>query len=336
MIIKVSYTIIIAALIGLAFFYLNGQNISIEKKPILKKVPIWEFRSIDTVKSSRDLASEMLNNPQFDLTINKQVADIAGTGVSHVAISTPYDAEFLPFLKRWVKAARANQLKVWFRGNFSGWEEWFSYSRISREQHKKLVQEFIEANKDIFEDGDIFTSCPECENGGPGDPRNNGDVMGHRKFLIEEYNLSKDSFEKIGKKVQPGFYSMNYDVAQLVMDEQTTDKLGNLIVIDHYIKNADQLAEDAKKIAEKAKGQVVLGEFGAPIPDIHGSLDEKAQAEWIKEALERVEKTPEVVGVNYWTNVGGSTAIWNSSGNKREAVDTIEKFYKSTKTIQIF
>ena len=36
-------------------------------------------------------------------------------------------------------------------------------------------------------------TCNECENGGPGDPRHNGDVVGHRKFLIKEYK-SIDEF----------------------------------------------------------------------------------------------------------------------------------------------
>lgn len=299
-----------------------------------QQVPLWDFRSIDTVKYSRDLADEMLENPKFDSVINEQVTDIASLGASHVAISTPYDPKFIPFLRRWVKSVRLYGLKVWFRGNFSGWEKWFGFEQIGREEHKRLLQEFIVNNPDLFEDGDIFTSCPECENGGSGDPRHNGDLIGHRKFLIDEYQISKDAFEKIGKKVKYGFYSMNYDVASLVMDEETTDALGDLVVIDHYIKNPKKLGADAKVIADKSQGKVLLGEFGAPIPDIHGVLNEEQQSQWIKEALDEVKKTPEIIGVNYWTNSGGSTALWNSDGTSREAGNTIKKFFTETKTIR--
>lgn len=305
-----------------------------EGKITYKQVPYWDFRSVDTVKYSRDLASQMLGNPQFDMVIEKQVADIASLGASHVAISTPYDAQFSPFLKRWVRAARSHGLKVWFRGNFSGWEKWFSYQKIDREEHKKLVKEFLENNPELFEDGDIFTSCPECENGGSGDPRNSGDIAGFREFLIDEYKISEEAFSKMGKKVHPGFYSMNYDVANLVMDEATTNALGDLIVIDHYIKDPKELAEHAKLISEKAQGKVVLGEFGAPIPDIHGDMSEEDQAKWIADALEEAAKSPEIIGVNYWVNVGGSSKLWNEDGTPRKAVEILKKFYTSTRTVK--
>lgn len=334
MISKLIYGFILIVIIFQAFSFIRGEKAE-EENPKFIQIPFWDFRSVDTVKYSRDLADQMRGNPKFDDVIDTQTGEIASLGASHIAISTPYDPEFLPFLKRWVKSAREHNLKVWFRGNFSGWEEWFNHQRISRDEHKKLLEEFIVNNADLFEDGDIFTSCPECENGGPGDPRSNGDLIGHRKFLIEEYQISERSFNEIGRKVKPGFYSMNYDVANLVMDEETTNQLGNLIVIDHYIKDAKQLARDAAKIADHGKGQVVLGEFGAPIPDIHGEFSEEMQRQWIEEALAEIEKTPEVIGVNYWTNVGGSTGIWNEDGYERKAADALKKFYKLTKTIEI-
>lgn len=305
--------------------------LNLNKSSITSKTPLWEFRSVDTVKYSRDVAGQMIDDPSFDSVINEQVADIASLGASHIAIATPYDQRFVPFLERWVRAAREHKLKVWFRGNFSGWENWFGYDRIGREEHKKLLKEFIENNPGLFEDGDIFTSCPECENGGPGDPRLNGDPIGHKKFLIEEYQISNQSFGKIGKKVNSGFYSMNYDVAKLIMDKETTQALGNIVVIDHYIKDAAEVAKDAKEIAQMSGGKVVLGEFGAPIPDIHGDMTEEEQSKWIEEGLAEAAKTAEIIGINYWVNVGGSTRLWNDDGTRRKAADTIKTFYTTTK-----
>ena len=66
----------------------------------------WNFQAIDTMKYSRDLSREKLNDLTFDITIERQIKQIADTGATHVGIATPYDEEFLPVLKRWVKYAR--------------------------------------------------------------------------------------------------------------------------------------------------------------------------------------------------------------------------------------
>lgn len=326
---KSKYLFLAAVIFLISIFFI----VFLVSKEMDNVVPLWEIRSIDTVKYSRDNSWEMLNKPEYDEVIDKQVADIAGLGVSHIAIATPYDAQFAPYLRRWVEKARKHNLKVWFRGNFSGWEKWFNYEKITREEHKKLLTEFILNNPDLFEDGDIFTSCPECENGGPGDPRFINDAPEHRHFLIEEYQISKDLFQKINKKVTPGFYSMNYDVAKLIMDRETTAALGGIVTIDHYVKDPKAVAKDAKAIADTSGGKVILGEFGVPIPNIHGDMTQAHQSEWINQALEEVKNTPEIIGVNYWVNVGGSTSLWDDDGKRRAAADIISKFYTSTKRI---
>lgn len=296
-------------------------------KPKASLHPLWEVRSIDTVKYSRDLSLEKLSDEGFELLIDSQVKNIAEVGTSHVAIGTPYDEQFLPYLKKWVDAARKYGLNVWFRGNFSGWERWFGYPRIDRQTHTKKTEEFILKNPDLFVDGDIFTPCPECENGGPGDPRQNGDVLGHRAFLTYEYQVTKDAFIKIDKKVTPGYYSMNLDVAKLLMDDATTKNLGGIVVVDHYVSSADQLAKDIDAISKKSGGQIVLGEFGAPIPDIHGKMTEDEQADWIRKALSLLSNKPEVIGINYWVGVGGSTQLWEENGKARKALEVIRYFY---------
>ncbi len=288
----------------------------------------WKFESVDTMKYSRDLSREKLNDESFNKTIELQVKEIAEIGATHVGIATPYDSEFLPILRRWVKIARENKLKVWFRGNFSGWEGWFGYSKIDRAQHLKLTREFIRTNSELFEDGDVFSPCPECENGGPGDPRQNGDVNGHRKFLIDEYNATTQEFEKIGKKVASNYSSMNFDIAKLVMDRNTTEKMGGIVTIDHYVKSPTQLNSDITKIAKMSGGKVILGEFGAPIPDINGNMSEVEQAEWVKEVLDLLSENPNVIGLNYWINTGGSTEIWTKDGMPKAAALELKTFYQ--------
>lgn len=283
----------------------------------------WEVQSIDTMKYSRDLSREKINDISFNAVINTQMEQIAKTGATHVGIATPYDEEFIPILTRWIHAARKHNLKVWFRGNFSGWEQWFEYKAISRQEHIALLSSFISSHPELFSEGDIFTPCPECENGGPGDPRKTGDIEGHRLFLIQEYTAATDAFRRIGIGVRVGYFSMNYDVANVIMDKSTTESVGGIVTIDHYVASPEKLITDIRNIAKQSGGQVFLGEFGAPIPDIHGDMSETQQSEWLSSAFSLLSREPAVIGINYWVNMGGSTQLWSEDGTARKAVDAV-------------
>jgi hypothetical protein len=293
-------------------------------------------RSIDTAKYSRDLASQMLRDPSFDQVIYRQVSAIAQAHANYVALDTPYDDEFLPFLQRWVQAARINHLHVWFRGNFAGWEGWFGYHKINRAQHLAKVQAFIHRHPDLFQDGDLFSPCPECENGGPGDPRLNGDVEGFRAFTIAEYRACQQAFQDIGKRVASNYNSMNFDVARLVMDRDTTAALQHIVVIDHYVARPAELASDIDMLAESSGGKVILGEFGAPIPDINGQMSGPQQAAWVRQAVAATVADPNVAGLNYWTSVGGSTELWDESGDARPAAGVLATSYAAMQTDPIW
>ncbi len=320
--------LLIIAVIAILLILLFGFRKSITESE-QKRVTWWEFQSIDTMKYSRDVSREKLNEPSFDTVIEEQVKNIADTGATHVAIATPYDEEFYPILKRWVDGARRHNLQVWFRGNWSGWEGWFGYPKITRAEHIKKTQDFILKHQDIFEDGDVFSPCPECENGGPGDPRQNGDVLGHRKFLIDEYNVTKTAFKAINKNVASNFNSMNGDVARAVMDKKTTLAMDGIVAIDHYVSTPEKLISDIDSIAKASGGKIVLGEFGAPIPDINGKMTEKQQADWINIALLKLARTNQVIGISYWTNTGSSTALWSGDGKARIAAETLKSVFNA-------
>lgn len=288
----------------------------------------WEVRSIDTVKYSRDVSREKLADASFDEVIDRQVASIAAAGATHVAIGTPYDEEFWPMLERWVAAARRHGLQVWFRGNWSGWEGWFGYPTLGRAEHIRKTRELIAGHRSWFRDGDIFTACTECENGGPGDPRRTGDVAGHRQFLIKEYEATRQAFAAIDRKVASNYNSMNGDVARLIMDQETTAALGGVVTVDHYVATPEKLAADLAALHEHSGGQIVLGEFGVPIPDIHGAMSQREQARWLAEALQELAQLPYLVGVNYWLAVGGSTQLWDEDGTARPAAEVLHSYYK--------
>ncbi len=321
-------------LIFLFFGFILGLLLSPPLLSAQQDMKQWEFQSVDTMKLSRDLAREKGKSPAFDQAIEEEMMRIADTGATYVAIATPYDEEFLPYLNRFVKAARAQKLHIWFRGNFAGWEKWFSYPAITRTQHMQKTKAFILNNPDLFEDGDIFTACPECENGGPGDPRQTKDVKGHRLFLINEYKLTKDAFSSMGKDVKSNYNSMNGDVARLIMDRQTTAALDGVVVIDHYVARPEDLKKDIDFFARRTGGRVVLGEIGAPVPDIHGTMTQEEQAQWLSEALKALSHTDSLIGLNYWVGSGGSTQLWDSTGKKRMAADVLSTFYRG-KAVQI-
>ena len=289
----------------------------------------WKVRSVDRMKYSRDLRREKLQNEAFDKVIEQQTSAIEKTGATHVAIATPYDAEFLPIMKRWVASARKHHLHVWFRGNLSGWEGWFEYQQIDRKTHTAQTEQFILNNPDLFRDGDIFTSCPECENGPAVNFGDEKEVREYRAFLIDEYTATKKAFLTIGKNVHANYYSMNGDVARIVMDRQTTQALDGIVTIDHYVGTGEQLASDIEQFAKNSGGRVVLGEFGGPIPDINGPMSDAEQAKWLRDTLEKLAELPELEGMNYWVNIGGSTAIWNDNGTPKPAVKVLKEFYSN-------
>ena len=292
-----------------------------------KSATWWDIQSIDTMKYSRDLAREKKDDKEFLDIINQQISLIKQTGATHIAIGTPYDEEFIPFLEKWVNSAREHNLKVWFRGNFSGWEGWFDYPNISEKEHSNKIEQFILLNQHIFQDGDIFEPCPECENGQLGDPRSEVNFNDYRNFLINEFNITLNSFKQINKDIRI-VYSMNGDVANLVMDYETTKSLGGIVVIDHYVKDSIKLVNDIKTISEKSGGKIILGEFGAPILDIHGQMSEEEQAEWLKTSLLAMSEINNLIGTNYWTAFGGSTSLWNNNGTEKKALSELQSVYK--------
>lgn len=291
----------------------------------------WIIKSIDTMKYSRDLSQEKLQDESFDSEINAHIKAIKSLNANYVAIGTPYDEKFIPILSRWVNAARENDLKVWFRGNFSGWEGWFGKKRnsITREEHTQMTRDFIKNNPDLFRGGDIFSPCPECENGGPGDPRSSGDVEGHRNFLVSERIAALEEFQKIGKKITV-LDSMNYDVARLVMNKDTAQAMGGIVAIDHYVLSPEKLAKDIDNLHNLTGANIFLGEIGVPIPDIHGQFSDKDQSAWVEEALNLISKKQFVIGLNYWVAIGGSTAIFRDDVKPKAGAEIVKKYFSLT------
>lgn len=283
----------------------------------------WTIKSIDTMKLSRDGA----RNPQVNIAF--WVEKVASLHANYIAIDTPYDNEFTPVLTQWVSEARKNHLHVWFRGNFSGWEGWFDYSPITDMQHYQKTSAFIKSHPDIFQEGDIFTPAPEPENGIIGDPRSsqNAATM-YKKFLITSYTTCQNAFQSIKKKVSCGYFSMNGDIALHILDQPTVDKIGNVIVIDHYVQKASDMGAEIDALKEKFHAKIVIGEFGAPIDGITSQMNDIEQEKFVFSILQTIAKRSDVVlGFNYWVIAGGSTALAQTDGTSKAVATAIDSFY---------
>lgn len=266
----------------------------------------------------------------FDKSLyTQQLSDIKKLGAEYVAIDTPYDEEFYPFLKQWVDSAHSLGLHVWFRGNFSSWEGWFGYQRtLSRSEHKELTQQFIANHPSIFSDKDSFTACPECENGVAGNPLITGDMKGYKQFMIDELTTVEETFSMIHKHVYSNWFSMNPDVAQKILDNDTVEKLHNLIVLDCYVKNSNQLQDRLAYLHKKfPHAKLFLGEFGAPIPHINGYMNDNQQAQFVDSILTSVYQENKVIGVNYWVSSGGSTALFSDYEVPKPVASVIQDYF---------
>lgn len=288
---------------------------------------LWEVQSIDTMKTSRDKARAELNNSSFDRDIEKELTFIKNTGANYVAVGTPYDEEFLPYLKRWVTLARKSGLKVWFRGNWSNWEGWFNYPKsLAPDDHLKKTRQFIMEHFDLFEDGDIFDSCPECENAGYWKQPERNDQ--YKEFIKAQTENNRKAFEDIGKKVYSNLPSVIGGRAKEVFDQGTFDALGNVVAIDHYIPNPLSMGEYVDYFSKNFHTKVLVSEFGAPIPDINGPMTEEEQAEFIQKVLEELyQRGDAVTGVNYYVLSMGTTALINPNTSLRKAYQVVTDYY---------
>ncbi len=315
--------------LGLFIFTFTQQMLSIpQKTQSQQQSTVWEVTSIDTMKYSRDKAKSITRSE-----ISLVVQHVASLHPTHIAIATPYDEEFYPTIKEWVDESRRYHLKVWFRGNFSGWEGWFDYPKFTDiSQHHKLTKAFILRHPDLFEDGDIFTPTPQPENGGEGDPRgSNEKSVRFNRFLVNSYNNCINSMQQIHKHVQCGYFSMNADVAKQVLTSETVDKVGHIVVVDHYVANPRDMENTIDYLIQHFHAQIVVGEFGAPIPDLNGAMTEKEQADFVEKLLHVFYTHSEnITGINYWTILDGSTALFNDDDSPRLVAQVLHGYYQPT------
>jgi hypothetical protein len=296
--------------------------------------PFWNLRCVDTMKVSRDSARDWQDNARgLDAEIKREVAFVKKSGANCISLGTPYSREFVPFLTKWVRAARTAKLHVWFRGNIPEWEGWFGFPKFKNAQeHHRMTYDFVTSHPDLFSEGDIFTPAPEPENGALGDPRASKEKAKiFNEFLIKSYANCEAAFAKINIAATCGYFSTNYDVANLVLTRAVVEKIGKVVVIDHYVKNPDRFLADIDNLQNKFGAKIVIGEFGAPIPDLNGNMNENQQAAFIEKVLVNLYKKKDyVAGVNYWTLTNGTTSLFKNTTTPKKAFAVLKSYYAPT------
>ncbi len=318
------YIFLIILLLACSIFYIYPFSTS---QASIESDRLWQIQSIDTMKTSRDKARAELYNSDFDKKIEKELTAIKNTGANYVAIDTPYDNEFIPYLKRWVKLARKTGLHVWFRGNWSEWEGWFDYPiNLTPDEHIKKTSAFIQEHPELFEDEDIFEGCPECENAKHWkQPEKNKE---YNEYLKLQRASNKEAFEKINKNVMTNIVSVIGGRAKEVLDQGTFDAHENVVSIDHYVKNPKLMREYINYFKDKFDAQIVISEFGAPVPDINGPMNEDQQAVFINSIFEEFYKSQNsILGINYFVSSGGTTPILNTDYTPKKAYFIVKNYF---------
>lgn len=292
---------------------------------------LWHFQCIDTMKYSRDAARDYLNDPKrAEIFINKEVDIIKSLGTTCVSVGTPYDEEFIPYLRQWVNIVHSKGLNVWFRGNFSAWENWFSYGYLKNpEDHHAKLNFFITHHQDLFANGDILSPAPEAENGVLGNPwASSASAEALREFVWKSADTCQQAILAIKKQVSCGYFSANGDVARDIYNHDLLQKAGAVTVIDHYISSTVKYGQDLDLYAQKHGLPIVIGEFGAPIPDLNGDMNEDEQARFVGELFRQfyVHKK-QILGLNYWVLRGGSTRLINDDGSERKVMEVVRDYF---------
>jgi Carboxypeptidase regulatory-like domain len=325
----IAISLVLALGIGSAAFMWNTNNGSQSNFPTVAPRQLWRYQCIDTMKSSRDRAREWMKRADLAEEIARQMKAVSSMGANCVSIGTPYDSEFNPYLRAWVEGARAEGLSIWFRGNFAGWEGWFDYPRITdeKEHHTKMVQ-FISDHPDLFADGDIFTGAPEAENGGPFLPGHADQYERYRLFLSETYALCQNTFFKINKKISCNWFSMSGGHAKSIFNEPSIASLNRVVTIDHYMRDSRDMGEYIDYFVKKYNARLVIGEYGAPIPDLNGKMTPEEQATFVRHTfIEMYTRRAAIEGINYWTLLDSSTQLLNDDYSERAVVEVVKDFY---------
>jgi len=270
--------------------------------------------------------------------VRQHVKEIQSMGVNYVAISTPYDHP--DQLKIWSEEIHNRGLNVWFRSHWLDWEGDEGHeSKMTMRDYLLRTNEFIKANPSLFKENDAFTMCVEPEQVYVARKIEVSDWSSYNRFVIDQIEQSNLAFDAIGLagKVHTNWISMNGWVVENGLQKETVDKMG-VITVDHYQNQietmpseefASLLESDLKKIYEKWRKPIILGEWGY---NIEREVSDFEQESVVNDITKRFAKMDFIIGLNYWAHAGNSSRlisdVYGSDLTFRKAAYTLMRYYK--------
>ncbi|MGH7203916.1 MAG: hypothetical protein ACREHC_05730, partial [Candidatus Levyibacteriota bacterium] len=95
-----------------------------------------------------------------------------------------------------------------------------------------------------------------------------------------------------------------------------------------YVRDPADMTAYIQNLKNKFGSKVMIGEFGAPIPDLNGPMTEDQQADFVDKIFQQLYINRDTVeGMNYWDLTDGSTALLNPDQSPRKVTDVIKKYF---------
>jgi len=299
------------------------------------------IQSVDVMKYSKDAVC----GPPSAATINTMTDRIASTGANFIAISTPYDdpacGSAMNLTNAWVASARAKKLHVWFRHMGLSFEGIYDVTKTKDlAAYTQQIVNYIYANPNQFQDGDIFTPTPEPDSAG---------IYGvtycpticqfssaaeYNSWIQSTQAAVKAAFAKLGKNVKVGYYGHSGYIVwgennpdwtgKGFLTQATVDSMDGVIAMDSYPEtygsNIGNSLDGAH--ARWPNAQLVIGEWGTI-----SATSDAVRVQEVNNTMSAVER-PYVNGINYW-NLGpsGNEGLLDANLNPIPSFQAVTNYY---------
>jgi F5/8 type C domain-containing protein len=301
----------------------------------------WAIQSVDVMKYSKDVVC----NPPTAATINTMTDRIASTGANFVAISTPYDdpscGSSMNLTNAWVASARAKKLHVWFRHMGLSFEGLYGVSKTKDlAAYTQQIVNYIYANPDQFQDGDIFTPTPEPDSAGIYGVTYCPTIC--QFSSADEYNSwiqttqaeVKAAFAKLNKNVKVGYYGQSGFIVwgennpdwtgKGFLTQATVDSMDGVIAMDTYpeVFGGNMASSLDGAHARWPNAQLVIGEWGTIT-----ATSDAIRVQEVNNTMSAAER-PYVEGINYW-NLGpsGNESLLDTNLNPLPSFQTVTNYF---------
>lgn len=300
----------------------------------------WSIESIDAMKDTKDAVC----GRRDDVWINKWLDKAVELGANYVAISTPYDnptcGDSLSYTKRWVQAIRVHGMHVWHRHMPLSFEGIYNVQKNTSNNFLSQIKDYITANPELFQPGDIVTPIPEPQNGGIQGVNycaNNlcqfSSAANFNQWLRDAMTTVNDAINQIGRggQLKVGYFGFDGYITwgdnnpdwQGILEDSTVKQMGN-ITIDHYPELVgDTMANDLQELTAKYPNTpIVIGEWG--------TVTGGDTVQQIQDDMSAAKNDKNIIGFNYWQfgPSGSGEQLIDDTFSPLSGFAAVQSFYK--------